>query len=466
MKYPKMSSRRGLTQSVCALLLGTVAYLPLQAQAETIEEAMAAAYVSNPQLEAQRAAQRATDENVPQALSNWRPTVAINGNYGKQTQDQTLAGTKSTIDSVPLGASVVASQNLYTFGRIQGAIDRAEASVRAGRAQLSLTEQTVLLAAATAYLDVVQAQSVVDLTRNNVDVLSRQLDATRDRFRVGEITRTDVAQAEAALAAAKSDLIGAEATLANARAAYERQVGHAPDKLTQPKTSPNLPATIEEAKAVALARSPALIASRRAEEVSRAGIDVAEAGLLPQLVAQGSYAYNEAGTLVGNRSLTAKLKTGTVGLQLQVPLNTSGLAYSQLRQAKHSNSQDRINIATAERAVMEATIDSWEGLRAARGQIQAGQENVRSNEIALDGVRQEAAVGSRTTLDVLNAEQLLLNARVALVRAQHNEAVAAYQVLNAVGKLNAGDLGLAAAVYDPTANYNNVRDKWFGADTK
>jgi TolC family type I secretion outer membrane protein len=452
--------------ALLASLALSASMLPIFAQAETIEEALASAYASNPQLEAQRAAQRATDENVPQALSGWRPTVTINSSYASQNQKEKLLNSTYTIDSKPLSATVVATQNIFTFGRIEGAIDRAEASVLAGRAVLNATEQTVLLAAATAYLDTVQAQSVVDLTRNNVEVLTRQLEATRDRFRVGEITRTDVAQAEAALAAAKSELIGAEAALANAKAAYERQVGHAPEKVAQPKTLPTVPPTFEEARATALSRSPSLQASRRAEEASRAGIEVARSALLPSLVAQGSYAYNEAGTLIGSSAQTAKIRTGQVGIQLQVPLNTSGLGYSQVRQAKHTNSQDRINIATAERQVIEATVDSWEGLRAARGQIQSGEENVRSNEIALDGVRQEAAVGSRTTLDVLNAEQALLNARVGLVRAQRNAAVASFQVLNAIGKLTPVDLGLSATPYDPTINYNKVRDSWFGADTK
>ena len=186
---------------------------------------------------------------------------------------------------------------------------------------------------------------------------------------------------------------------------------------------------------------------------------------MPQIVAQGSYAYNDTSTLGSiGQSVGLQTKTAQIGVQLQVPLNTSGLAYSQLRQAKQSNSQDRINIATSERAVLEAVTDAWENLRAARGQIESGRENVRSNEIALDGVRQEAAVGSRTTLDVLNAEQLTLNARVNLVKAEHNEVVTAYQLLNAIGKLTPGDIGLSVKSYDPSENYKNVRDKWFGAD--
>ena len=461
--------RRGKAMSArtvfVSLLLSSALIGVNTARAESIEEALASAYATNPQLEAQRAAQRATDELVPQALSAWKPTVSVNAGYSASNTNETLAGQKLKLDSRPLTAQVVAQQNLYTFGRIEGGIDMAEAAVLAGRAQLNATEQSVLLAAAGAYIDVVQAQSVVGLTKNNVDVLTRQLEATRDRFRVGEITRTDVAQADAALANAKSDLIAAEATLTNAKAAYEKIVGHLPENVSQPKQLPALPATLDEAKATAATRSPTLIASRRNEEVSRAGIEVARSGLLPQLVAQGSYSYNDGSTLGSTgQSLSLQTKSAQIGVQLQVPLNTSGLAYSQLRQAKQSNSQDRINIATAERAVLEAVVDAWENLRAARGQIESGRENVRSNEVALDGVRQEAAVGSRTTLDVLNAEQLTLIARVNLVKAEHNEVVTAYQLLNAIGKLTPGDLSLSVKSYDPGENYKNVRDKWFGAD--
>lgn len=454
---------RAARVSSLALAIG-LSLAPLgAARAETLEEAMAAAYASNPQLEAQRAAQRAVDEAVPQALSAWRPTVSVSGSYAAQRLEYT-APLKYSQDSNPLSASVTAQQTLLTFGRIDGGIDKAEASVQAGRAQLNATEQGVLLQTAGAFMDVVQAQSVVGLNKNNVEVLTRQLDATRDRFRVGEITRTDVAQAEAALSAARSDLIAAEASLTNARAAYEKFVGHLPQDVSQPKTLPAVPATVEEAKSVALARSPSLEAARRAEEASRAGIRVARAGLLPQIVAQGTYQYNETGSGSFLNTATYKARTGQIGVSVQVPLNTSGLAYSQLRQAKQSNSQDRMTIANTERLVSEATVDAWENLRAARGQIQAGQEQVRANEIALDGVRQEAAVGSRTTLDVLNAEQALLQARVALVRAQHNEVVTTYQVLNAIGKLTPAELGLQVAGYDPKRNYDNVRDRWFGAD--
>jgi outer membrane protein len=461
--------RRGKAMSARAvfvsLLLSSALIGCSAARAESIEEALASAYASNPQLEAQRAAQRATDELVPQALSAWKPTVSVNAGYATSNTIETLAGQKLKLDSRPLSAQVIAQQNLYTFGRVEGGIDKAEASVLAGRAQLNATEQGVLLAAASAYIDVVQAQSVVGLTKNNVDVLTRQLEATRDRFRVGEITRTDVAQADAALANANSDLIAAEATLTNAKAAYEKIVGHGPENVSQPKQLPALPATLDEAKATAATRSPTLIASRRSEEASRANIEVARSSLLPQLVAQGSYSYNDGATLGSiGQTLSLQTKSAQIGVQLQVPLNTSGLAYSQLRQAKQSNSQDRINIATAERAVLEAVVDAWENLRAARGQIESGRENVRANEVALDGVRQEAAVGSRTTLDVLNAEQLTLTARVNLVRAEHNEVVTAYQLLNAIGKLTPGDLSLSVKSYDPSENYKNVRDKWFGAD--
>lgn len=436
------------------------------AWAESLTDALAAAYTSNPTLQAARAELRATDENVAQALSNWRPSVTATGTgQFTSTESDLSVGTgagfgtiaSSQDDRTSYTGAVTVQQNIYRGGRTVAQTSQAKAQVAAGRAQLTGTEQDVLLAAVTAYMDVLRDAATVELNANNVAVLERQLQASQDRFDVGEITRTDVAQSEARLSRSRSLLIQAEAQLTNSRAAYERIIGAAPGTLDATPPLPALPGTEAEALDTALRTNPTLVAARFAEEASRHAIRNAKGSLLPTLTVQGEYGYSDKPS-----ASVQNTESATVTGRLTVPLYQSGAVYSQVRQAKQLNSQSRLQIAEAARQVEESVASAWEAYRAANSQIESDREQVRANEIALDGVQQEAQVGSRTTLDVLDAEQELLDSRVALVTSERDAYVAAYRLLAATGYLTAERLGLPVELYDPAGNYERVHDKWFG----
>lgn len=427
--------------------------------AETLEEALTSAYTTNPTLDAQRANQRATAEGVPQALSGWRPTAQVNGSGGVSwaTRNFGSAGGGTTSQTLkPTTGELVIDQPLYRGGRTVASTRQAEATVAAGNQVLRSTEQQVLLQGIQAYLDVLLAQSVVQLNQNNVQVLRRQLQATRDRFEVGEITRTDVAQSSARLSLGIANLIGAQGNQANVGATYERVIGHPPADLKPVPIVPVLPSNLDAAYAQALRNNPDLLSSELTEESSRWAVRVARGQLLPTVDLQGSVSHAQDQTYSDDRYNTA-----SVSGQLRIPLYEAGLAASQVRQSLQQNNRDRLQIADARRSVVEQVATAWENLRAARAGIQSFREQVRANIIALEGVSQEAQVGSRTVLDVLDAEQELLNSRVNLVQSERNEYLAAYQLLSALGRLNPATLGLAVKPYDPGNYYQKVRNKWF-----
>ena len=448
-----------------ALLLGATALTPPRAQAEDLMEALTSAYRTSPVLHAQRAALRATDETVSQAFSGWRPSVTASGSYGKQRirteQPLSFVGRGGGISNDrrlwPIVGEVKLSQPVFRGGRTVNGIRQAEAGVMAGRELLLSAEQTVLLGAVTAYMDVLRDLAVVELNRNQVEVLTRQLQATNDRFRVGEITRTNVAQAEARLSGAQSNLTAAEAALIASNSAYERVIGHKPADLKDPPPLPSLPESEDAAQTRALERNPQLRAALEAERASAHAVKVEIGKLLPTLALEASTrVLND----VGARGLEQD-EAAIVAL-LQVPLYESGAVYASVRQAREINSQRRLEAAQARRQVIEGVRNAWEGLRSTKARIVSDNAAVRANEIALEGVRQEADVGARTTLDVLDAEQELLNARVALVRSQRNETVAGYNLLSSGGGLTAPGLGLAAEIYDPALHYDEVRTKMIG----
>ena len=446
-----LNTRRGRVAAL-AILLATTAW-PLHA--ETLNEALATAYATNPGLDAQRAALRSTDELVPQALSGWRPTVQVVGRAGYEQSDSNRLVARQNLH--PRSVSLEATQPLFRGFRTLNGTSQAENTVRAARAQLASAEQSVLLDTVAAYMDVIRDQAVLELNTSNLEVLRRQLEASNDRFRVGEITRTDVAQSEAAVSGALSSRTQAEALLTSSRAAYQRVVGRLPEKLDPPPALPALPATEEEARSIALSENPDLAATRMAELAAADSVKVAKGALLPSAAFVGTLTKAEQTSLENDEA-----ESGSVIAQVQVPLYQSGAEYSQIRQAQELHSQRRVEIAAAERQVIEGVTNAWEQLRTARAVIDSSREQVRANEIAVEGVRQEAAVGSRTTLDVLDAEQTLLNSRVSLVRAQRDEYVAGFQLLAAVGRLNAAGLKLETPVYDPEANYEDVRGQWIG----
>lgn len=451
--------------SLAALAAAISLIAPASAGAMTLEEALATAYVSNPTLNAQRAAMRATDESVPQALSGWRPTVSVNGSIGRQeVETSALRGADADRDfyGTPNTYGVTVQQPLFNGYGTVNAVDAAENQVLAARGELTAVEQAVLLDAAQAYMNVLREMAVLDLNVNNEQVLRRQLEATQDRFQVGEITRTDVSQAESRLAGAIAGRLGAEAELQTARATFARIIGVSPENLDWPQgemgaaVPENLPQAIE----LALNEQPQVIAARYAARAATEAIDVVRSELLPSVALQASAqrAYNNTGpdSFQHSQSIQAVVN---------VPLYQSGAVWSRLREAKHTAGQLRIQVDEALQQTRARTVQAWEGLQAARAQIESLTAQVEASQVALEGVQREAQVGARTVLDVLDAEQELLNARVNLVRARRDERVAAYQLLSALGRLTADGLGLPVTVYDPAEHYNDVRDSWFGSST-
>ena len=464
--YSRPTSGRGRALAFGALLLsGAAALAPYPAQAEGLMEALTAAYETSPVLDAQRAALRATDETVSQALSGWRPSVSLNSAYGRHAirteQPLTFVGRGGGISNdrvvSPITSEIKLTQPIYRGGRTQSSVRQAEAGILAGRELLLSAEQSVLLSAITAYMDVQRDKAVVDLSKNQVEVLDRQLQATQDRFRVGEITRTNVAQSEARLSSAVSNLTATEAALIASNSAYEKVIGHQPAGLEPPPPFPELPPTEEEAQAKAMDRNPQLRAALEAERASAHAVRAEIGKLLPTVALEASARIAQD---TGSQGL--EQDEAVVTALLQVPLYESGAVYASVRQTREINSQRRLEAAQARRQVIEGVRNAWEALRSTRARIVSDKEAVRANEIALEGVRQEADVGARTTLDVLDAEQELLNARVALVRSQRNEVVAVYGLMSVTGNLTAGDLGLAVTAYDPVQHYDEVRTKLIG----
>lgn len=436
-----------------AMLLGC-----LPAAAQSLNETLIQTYESNPTLSAARAQLRATNERVPQALSNWRPLVELEGSSGK-AYDDNIRPVGQGDGRSPATGELVVTQPLYRGGRTVAGTGRAENEVLAQRARFVSTEQDVLLSAVTAYADVWRDQSVLALNVNNEQVLARQLEATQDRFDVGELTRTDVAQSESRLSSATADRIGAEGNLSSSRAAFENVVGVYPERLEEPTLPAGLPQTLEDVVSDAESRNPDVLATNYDELAALRSVREVEGELLPTISLQGSVGYQHERT-----SRTSEGTSAEVLAVVSVPLYQQGSVSSRVRESKQVASQRRLLVREALRQAREDAISAWENLQTAQAQISALQESVRANEIALEGVRQENAVGARTVLDVLDAEQELLDSQVSLVSARRDEIVASYQILSAVGRMSAGSLGLGTEIYDPESDYRQVRDKWFGLD--
>jgi len=445
-----MNFCQGSMSGICALVMAaTMVGGASLSRAETLFQAMAAAYVSNPVLLAERAALRASDEQVPQAMSGWRPTVTVTGDLGKADgESETLT---------PSSIALNITQPLYSGGRTVAQTRRAENLVLADRERLINAEQNVLLDVTTAYMDVLRDRAVLKLAMNNEQRLRRQLEAAQDRFDVGEVTRTDVAQAEARVANAVAERVVAEAELTAARAAYLNVVGSLPQELSSPPPLAGLPATEQQAREIAIELSPTIRRAVYIARAARADIAVQFGVLLPRFELTAEMSRIEDATSRG--SLTTR---NQISAQLTVPLYQSGSEHALVRATREVASQRRIEIEVARRSVLKTTTLWWEALVTARAQIAAFREAVRAAEIALDGVEQEAAVGSRTILDVLDAEQELFLVRVDLVRAERDDVVASYTIEAVIGRLTASRLGLPVQAYDPTVHYLDVRDKVWG----
>ena len=416
-------------------------------------------------MQAARAALRATDENVPAALAGWRPSITVAGDAGfdggkftglnKFGNVRTRSGT--SLDRAQTDVSMTVTQPLYRGGRTQAATHKAENGVMATRAQLIATEEQVFTHVIQAYVGVISNAQVLQLDVNNEQVLSRQLQATNDRFRVGEITRTDVAQAEAALAGSTATRQSAEGTLQTSRATYQQLVGEVPDNLVEPQPL-RLP-TRNEQNAIQLAseNNPNVVAALFNDASAKDNFDLAYSALMPNLSLQASVFRDENQVQPGLIG-----QGGQVLANLSIPIYQGGSEYAAIRQARQQEQQARKQLEDARRTAVQQAVSSWETYAAQKATIASNRAAIRSNEIALEGVQREAIVGSRTTLDVLNAEQLLLNSRVTLVQSLANYVIASYGVAAAVGRLTAADLNLSVPLYNVTAYYKAVKDRWIG----
>jgi outer membrane protein len=425
------------------------------AQAASLYEALATAYATNPTLEAARAQLRATDEGVPQVLSEWRPTVLGTAQGGHEWDNQNKPVVLDE-ETNPRSYGVTVRQPIFDgFGTVAGT-SQAENLVHAGRAQLTSTEQTVLLNAVTAYMNVVRDAAVLELNRNNEKVLQAQLEATQARYDVGELTRTDVAQAEARLQGAVAARIQAEGQLTASQAIYRQVIGDDPVDVKMPEDTPPLPSSRDES--LALSRNaPEVRSAEFQERAAKDDIDVQFSDMLPSVAIEGSYQRQQD---VGQRD--SEVDVGSVIGQVTIPLYQAGAPDSRVRQSKQRYMQSKRQTDEAVRAAEQEAVNAWAALQTAIAQARSFEEQVRANEIALEGVRQEQEVGARTILDVLDAQQELLNAQVSLVSSQTDHVVAQFRVLASGGALTAQNLALNVEYYDPTRHYDAVRNKFIG----
>jgi outer membrane protein len=438
-------------------------------QAETIGGALVKAYFKNPDINQQRAAVRASDENVPKATAGYRPTVTAEGDAAVQQTDfygqaiPGLDGCCSKTYSRPRGYGLTVNQNLWNGNRTDNSVREAESGVMAARETLRNTEQNVLLDGVTFYMNVLRDSAILGLDRNNVDVLQEQLRQTRDRFTVGEVTRTDVAQAEASLAGAQATALAAQSTLQTSIANYRQTIGDEPKNLDPVKALDKpLPKTLASALAISQVEHPAIVGSLHGVDAAELNIKVIEGALYPTagLTGQISQRWDVAGDSVPNRAITASLMG-----QISVPIYDGGATYASTRQAKEQLGQQELQTDLQRDKVRAAVVSAWGVNENSVAIIRSAKAQVAAAEIALAGIREEAKVGQRTTFDVLTAQQTLLNARVQLVSAQHDQVVASYAVMSAIGRLSTANLGLAATQYDPKVHFDQVKDKWFGLRT-
>jgi outer membrane protein len=466
LKFNRQIADKAVTAAV-ALFLGSG--LATQVSAQTMEAALSRAYSANPTLNSQRAAVRATNENVPQALSGYRPKILASADIGASITDlhQPFSASQgsSRFDATsrlgPRGAGVQIDQNIFDGGKTRNSVSQAESQVLGARAALRNAEQNVLLDAATSYMNVLRDTAILNLNRNNVEVLEEQLRQTRDRFQVGEVTRTDVAQAEARLSSSQSQAILAESNLKTSIARYRQNVGAEPGRLAPGRPVESLmPKSLPSALSSALSAHPAIIASLHGVDAAELQVKVTEADLYPVVGVRGTLQQRYDVTQFGDNRSTASV-VGT----LTIPIYEGGQVYSRTRQAKETAGQRRIEVDTQRDTVRAAVVSAWGGHEAAKAQIVAAQAQVQAAETALAGVREEAKVGQRTTLDVLNAQQELVSARATLVTAQRDRVVASYAVLSAVGMLSAEKLRLKTEIYDARRHYDQVKGLLWGTET-
>ncbi|HEX4535152.1 MAG TPA: TolC family outer membrane protein [Rhizomicrobium sp.] len=471
-----MAVKRAPVAAACSAIVFACLVIATPALAETftLAEALAMAYETNPQLLAQRADLRATDETIAQANAGWRPSINASGSYGYQCDSIHIAADPTnpfaqsvpggchsgTSSSTPLSGQLVVQQPIFRGGQTFAEVGRAKALDRAGRAQLLQTEEQVLLDTVTAYMDVVRDAAIMQLRQNSVNALQKQLDATNEEFKVGEVTKTDVAQALARLSVAQSDLTVARGQLMSSRAEFEQVVGRPAATLERSPALPALPTSLDTALQIGEVRSPVLAAAKANEKAAQYGVDDAAGALMPQLSVAGEYQYSKDAVSIG--SILPTQRTLAVIGQLQVPIYQGGGDEATVRRAKQLHSETQIQIAQADRQVRQSVTSSWQNFTAAKSSISTNQTAVSANQTAYDGAVIEQQAGSRTILDVLNAEQELINSQVSVVISQHDTMVTAYQVLATTGQLTAHALALRVNYYDPQQYYDDNASRWFG----
>ena len=430
---------------------------------QSLREALVKTYATNPTLMAERQALRSTDENVAIARAAGRPNVSANAGFNQDVMTHNIVGANGRDFSV--GGSV--SLPLFSGGRVRNSVRAANTRVEAGRADLRATEGDIFTEAVGAYMDVIRDRSIVQLNQNQVRVLETNLQATRDRFEVGDLTRTDVAQSEARLALARSSLASAEGRLRASEENYRRVIGENPADLAPPPPLPTLPATADQAEDVALGNNADLASIAAQARAAGYDVNVARGARLPTISAVSSTRYTNA---LGTADESAGLPAGSlpntttttgVGLSLTMPLYQGGAAGARVRQAQAIRGPLLEQSVAVERLVISNTRAAFAAYQAANDAIQSNTIAVAANELALEGTRAEQTVGTRNILDVLNAEQELLNSQVALVTARRDAYVAGFQLLNVMGQAEAEDLNLdGGPLYDPQVNYNRYARSW------
>jgi outer membrane protein len=453
----RCAGRALIMSSVCCAAL---IFESPKLHAETLNEALAQAYRYSPQLDAQRALLRATDETVSRANAGYRPDIKASADVGRQrTLVKPNFGNNGT--SSPRGYSVQLIQPIFKGFRVMNAVNGAEADVRAGRENLREVEQQVLLSAVTSYADVIKDQVTLKLRENNLNFLLTELKATKERFTVGEVTKTDVAQSQASVAQGQAQLDQAKANLNSSRATYEQVVGNPPQNLSE--ANPNsklLPKSLDEAIGIGTKENPKVVAALYSEQSARFQVDEIRGELLPD--AQLEAVYSDR---FDSSSRTEESETASIVGRLNVPIYTGGgEVYSRVRQAKQQHLA-KIQEIEQQRALVQSQVaQAWSQLVGFKAQRESDKAQIEANRTALDGVREEEKVGQRTRIEVLNAQQTLLNSQETLEGTKRQVLVASYTVIQNIGRLSVAEVGAVSTVYDPEAHYEEVRRQWWGID--
>ena len=462
----------GLGSGVKTALAGVALALAIEpASADTLRWALTQAYINNPQINAARAQVRGQDELVPQALSGYRPRISLSASAGEAYVEtlSKVATFQGNVSSRTAGNNGIQSygatvqQTLLNGFGTANRTRQAEQQVSSSREALRNVEQTILLAAVQAYMNLIRDAATLNLQRSNVEVLQEQLRQTRDRYDVGEVTRTDVAQAESRLAVARATLLTAESNYTTSRSTYRQVIGVEAGRLDPASPVDRLsPSNLQQAIRAARSQHPQVTAQMFSVDAAQFQVKIAESSLYPTLTAVGQVTKSYGSTT--QLSTLETLQASAVA-QFNVPIYQGGSEYSLIRQAKETLQQQRVNLDNQRDVQQQNLVQTWGLLEASKASVLANQTAVNAAEIALNGVREEARVGQRTTLDVLNAQQELVNARVNLVNAQRDRVVNSYGVLAGVGMLSPTVLQLDVPIYDPVVHYHQVRDTWAGVRT-